>query len=192
MTSPLELDETVTRALADVQTVTATGRSIAQVIDGVKLHSPVNHVDHRGRVYEIYPGDNEYWTDPVVYCYGWSVRALTTKGWGLHYEKTDRYTLIHGEVMVVLFDARVNSPTHGIVQKVSVSTESWRQVTIPAGVWHLTVNLGESEAFLINHPTTVYRHEKPDRLLLPWNTSAIPIDIRELFPIQLKSDGECH
>ena len=189
MTSPIALDDSVAQAIADIQTVTAAGKAVVPVIDGVKIFSPVNHVDHRGRVYEIYPGENDYWTDPVVYCYGWSVRSLTTKGWGLHLEKVDRYTLISGEVMVVLYDARIDSPTHGLVQKVPLTGQASRQLTIPCGVWHLTVNLSEAESFLINHPTTAYRHDKPDRLLLPWNSASIPFDLRELFPIQLQLDN---
>ena len=106
------------------------------------------------------------------------------KGWGLHRHKDDRYTLIKGTVVTMLYDARIASPTHGLVQQVVMSEQGIQQLLIPAGVWHLTVNLGESEAFLINHPTQAYVHDAPDRVLLPWNTAEIPIDIGRLFPIQ--------
>jgi dTDP-4-dehydrorhamnose 3,5-epimerase len=185
MTEPFAVDDTVTQALEDIQTVTSSGESVARVIDGVMTQSLVNHVDHRGRVFEVYPGPSEYWHDPVVYCYMWSIRSLTSKGWGLHLEKDDRYTLISGEAMTVLYDARTSSPTHGLIQKVPMSTQGTRQLLIPTGVWHITFNLAESETFLINHPTEVYHHEKPDRLLLPWDTSAIPFDLESLFPTQL-------
>ena len=184
MVDSLKLDETVTQALKDVQTVTKSGGSTSSILDGVRTFAPVNHVDHRGRVFEVYPGVSEFWTDPIVYCYTFTVRAGQTKGWGLHVEKDDRYTLISGELLTILFDARTASPTHGQVQKITLSPQGTRSLLIPAGVWHMNINLSESETFLINHPTKTYVHEKPDRLFLPWNTSVLPADIASYFPTQ--------
>lgn len=168
----------------DIATVTKRGESLAAVIDGVRMLQPPVHVDHRGRVFEVYQGQGDYWTEPIVYCYAFTVRPRTLKGWGLHERKTDRYTLITGEVLTLLYDPRVDSPTHGLTQKVVLSEQGVRNLTIPVGVWHLSVNLGPSEAHLINHPTEVYHHDQPDRLLLPWNTPEIPIDVGAFFPIQ--------
>lgn len=194
MTDAPRFDATVAAALADSQTVTRDGRSTATTIHGVKTFAPVNHVDHRGRVFEIFPGTNDHWSDPVVYCYAFTVRAQQTKGWGLHQEKDDRYTLITGELLTVLYDARLNSPTHGLVQKVTLTPQGVRQLLIPTGVWHMNICVGGDEAFLINHPTRVYHHENPDRLLLPWNTADIPVDMRDYFPVQHLGSmfNECH
>jgi dTDP-4-dehydrorhamnose 3,5-epimerase len=192
MDTPFRLDETVVQALRDEQTVTSSGVSVAASIDGVKVFSPVNHVDHRGRVFEVFPGESEFWADPVVYCYTFTVRQMQTKGWGLHMEKDDRYTLIDGELLTVLYDARLDSPTHGQVQKVVLSAQGARQLLIPTGVWHMNVNLGDREAFMINHPTKVYVHEQPDRLVLPWNTSALPVDVAGFFPVQRLFDASCN
>jgi len=194
MTKKFRLDSTVDAAVGDIQTVTSDGKQVGTTIDGVQMFAPTNHVDHRGRVFEIFPGMNDYWKDPVVYCYAFSVRHQQVKGWGLHREKDDRYTLITGELMTVLFDARLDSPTHGVVQKVTLSPQGIRQLLIPTGVWHMNVNIGESEVHLINHPTQVYHHANPDRLLLPWNTREISVDIAEFFPKQNISTvfNECH
>jgi dTDP-4-dehydrorhamnose 3,5-epimerase len=54
------------------------------------------------------------------------------------------------------------------------------------------VNLGDREAFMINHPTKVYVHEQPDRLVLPWNTSALPVDVAGFFPVQRLFDASCN
>lgn len=186
MTS-FEFDDSIKQAQADTATVTSEGKSLAKAIHGVSINSPVNHVDHRGRVFEIYPGQDDHWTDPIVYCYAFTIRSGQTKGWGLHLEKDDRYTLISGELMTILYDARADSPTHGLSQKVLLSGQSARQLRIPAGVWHMNIALGDQEAFLINHPTKVYTHDKPDRLLLPWNTEKIPVDVSAHFPNQFKN-----
>jgi len=185
------LDASVRAAIKDVATVTSDGKSLGSGIEGVLTYAPVVHSDHRGRVFEVFPGESEFWDEPVVYCYAWSVRQGMVKGWGLHAEKSDRYTLISGEIVTVLCDARSDSPTHGVVQKVTLSEQGTRQLRIPAGVWHMNVNVGESEAFLINHPTRAYRHGNPDRFLLPWDTSEIPFNLKSLFPVQLTSTDCC-
>lgn len=177
-------DPTIEAARRDVATVTPTGELLAHTIDGVITGAPVNHVDHRGRVFEIFGSAAHQYEKPVVYCYGFTVRPGLTKGWGLHEHKDDRYTLISGEVLTVLYDARVDSPTHGVVQKVVLTPEGTRQLLIPTNVWHLNICLSPVEAFLINHPTEVYDHGAPDRLLLPWNTPEIPFDASALFPTQ--------
>ena len=166
----------------DTATVTPDGLPLATTIDGVKTRSTPNHVDHRGSVFEIFEGENDYWNSPVVYAYQFSVRPHGMKGWGLHEQKHDRYTIISGEVLLFLWDDRAGSPTRGVVQKVVMSDRGTRQVTIPIGVWHLSVNLGAEEARLMNFPTEVYHHDAPDRLLLAWDDPAVPIDVRAHLP----------
>lgn len=184
----LNLDATEQAAARDQATVTSQGTSLASTVEGVVTTSPVNHVDHRGRVFEVWPGvENEFWKDPVVYCYTFTVRTNQTKGWGLHQHKDDRYTLIHGEVLTVLYDARVDSASHGLVQKVTLTPQGTRQLLIPRGVWHININLAETESFLINHPTQVYEHSTPDRLLLPWDTESIPFDVNTVLPNQFRA-----
>lgn len=180
-------DPSIVAARRDVATVTPQGQLLASCIEGVSTFAPVNHVDHRGRVFEIFGSAADQWEKPVVYCYAFTVRPGFTKGWGLHEHKDDRYTLISGELLTILYDARVDSPTHGLVQKVTLTPEGTRQLIIPTGVWHMNVCLSPTEAFLINHPTRVYEHDVPDRLLLHWNSPEIPVDLSEYFPTQFKS-----
>ena len=166
----------------DAQTVTKAGVSLAARIDGVKTRSMPNHVDHRGTVFEIFEGDMDFWETPIVYAYQFSIRPGLMKGWGLHEHKADRYTIISGEVLLLMYDARPESPTHGVVQKVILSDRGERQVIIPPFVWHLSINLIDTEAKLVNFPTAVYNHGAPDRLLLPWDTAEIPIRVVDLLP----------
>lgn len=180
----MHLDDTAAAAERDRATVTPTGRPLGKGIHDVRTQAPVNHVDHRGRVFEVYAGADEFWTDPIVYCYAFTVRDRQIKGWGLHERKDDRYTLLYGEVLTVLYDARTDSPSHGCVQRVHLTGEGKRQLRIPAGVWHLNVNLAPHESYLINHPTQPYDHNNPDRLLLPWDSPAIPVNVLDLLPRQ--------
>lgn len=179
-----QLDISVTNAEKDHATVTKEGVTLQDHINGVIVSSPVNHVDHRGRVFEIYSGPSGQWVDPVVYCYAFTLHPNQIKGWGLHLHKDDRYTLISGEVLILLYDARVDSPTHGLVQKVVLTSQGARQIMIPRGVWHLNIAIGNTEVYLINHPTAIYNHDAPDRYLLPVNTDEIPVDASIYYPRQ--------
>lgn len=176
-------DPSLDAAHRDVQTVTPDGRPIHRVIDGVKVRTTPHHVDHRGTVFEMYEGVGDYWDEPVVYAYQFSVRPRQMKGWGLHVRKFDRYTIISGEVLLFLYDARVDSPTHGVSMKLVLSDRGVRQVTMPPFVWHLSVNVGDVDAHLVNFPTEVYHHESPDRQLLPWDSPEIPVDVRAHLPV---------
>ena len=129
-------------------------------------------------------------SDPVVFGHISSVRPNCVKGWSLHFHKNDRYTLVSGEVLVALWDARLDSPTHGIVQRVYLAPDSVRQVLIPAGVWHAAINLGIDEAFIINMPTQPYDHASPDKVRLSTRSPLVPVDLADFFPSQFDSSRE--
>lgn len=168
----------------DPATVTAEGESLAAAIDGLRTKRAVVHVDHRGRLFEVFNAADDFWSGPVVHSYVFTVRPGTIKGWGVHDHKWDRYCLITGEMLIVLWDGRENSPTHGLVQEVVLSTEGTRMLATPPGVWHANVNLGPAECVVMNHPTAPYDYAHPDRRLLPWNSPEIPVDLSAYYPVQ--------
>ena len=189
-TRTMELDESVEQAQRDRQTVTPAGARIGTAIAGVVELTPREHVDHRGRLFEFYSGPSDFWSDPLVFGHISSVRPHSIKGWGLHFHKDDRYTLVTGELLVALWDARLDSPTHGLVQRVYLAQEATRQVLIPAGVWHASINLGSAEAFVINMPTQPYDHAQPDKVRLSHKSPLAPVDLQEFFPRQFDSSSE--
>ena len=166
----------------DEQTVTAEGRPTTPAIDGVVLHAPPVHLDHRGALFELYNGRPELWAEPVVYSYVFTVRPRQIKGWGMHEHKEDRYSLVVGEDILLLHDDRAESPTRGVTQLVVLSERATRQVWIPRGVWHLHYNPTPNETYIVNFPTEVYHHEAPDRIMLPWDTDELPVDVRAYLP----------
>jgi dTDP-4-dehydrorhamnose 3,5-epimerase len=162
----------------DVQTVTRTGEPTLRTIDGVVVHTPVTHVDHRGWVFEIHNLDPALGAEPVVWVYADMVRPGQVKGWARHVTKIDRYTVLSGDLLVLLHDGREDSPSHGVTQSVVLSPAGPRQLRIPVGVWHLIATIGTEETHFVNLPTEPYHHEAPDRILLPWDTDEIPVDVQ--------------
>lgn len=166
----------------DKQTVDREGKPIADVISGVLVSAPAVHEDHRGVLVEMYSAPG-FWDEPFAYAYQTSLRPGVAKGWFLHEFKSDRYHIASGEILLFLFDDRPESPTRGMVNKFLLSERNMRDVFIPHGIWHLSLNVGMQNAILINLPTTRYNHEEPDRFHLPFDTDQIPINIRSYFPL---------
>jgi len=163
----------------DIQTVTSNGEILAALPHGVSFRDIPTHVDDRGSVFELYDVRWDWHPDPVVFSYVFSIRPGIIKGWGLHKEHEDRYCILFGELEVVLYDERKDSPTYGLVSKIVLSHYNRRMMNIPAGIWHADHNIGQTEAVVVNFPTIVYDHTNPDKYRLPLDTDRIPYKFDE-------------
>src|SRR5580700_7201958 len=106
---------TATSPKKDIPTVTVEGQPLVQLIDGVSLRSSVTHVDDRGTLCEIHTPHKAPLADPVVYVYQFTIRPGKMKGWHVHHLHDDRIFISQGQVKVVLYDSRPDSPTFGLV-----------------------------------------------------------------------------
>ncbi len=159
------------------QTVTANGDRVAPLPDGVVVKPVRTHVDSRGSVMELYDPRWGVHLDEMVYAYAFTVLPGRGKGWGMHLEHDDRYVLVRGRMEIVFYDAREDSPTHGLEARVTASEFERCVITVPTGVWHANRNIGETELIVINFPTTPYDHAVPDKYTLPLDTNQIPVDL---------------
>jgi dTDP-4-dehydrorhamnose 3,5-epimerase len=166
----------MTQPVQDVQTVTPEGAQLAQLPHGVSFRDAITHVDERGTVCEMYDERWDWHPDPLVFAYTFTIRPGMAKGWGLHKRHEDRYFVLLGDLEVVLYDAREDSPTRGLVSKVYLSHLHRRLMNIPAGVWHAERNVGETDVHVVNFPTIPYDHSNPDKYRLPLDTDEIPYD----------------
>ena len=166
----------------DTAVVNAAGVSKMAAIHDVVVHQPPVHADHRGELVEMFTTP-EFWNEEFAYAYQTSIRPGMLKGWFAHEKKTDRYHIVRGELLVLLYDGRKDSSTCGVLQKLLLSDRSARQVLIPPEVWHLSLNVGEEDAILVNLPSTCYDHENPDRFHIPFDSEVIPVNVRSFFPV---------
>lgn len=185
----------IAQAEPEKATVRPDGSYRAETIDGLIIHQPPIHVDHRGALVEMFTID-AFWEQDFAYAYQTSIRPNTLKGWYAHERKNDRYHIVRGELLLCLYDDRPKSPTRGLTQTLVLSERSARQVFIPARIWHLSLNVGSEEAILVNLPTAKYHHAAPDRLHIPWDSQLIPLDVRRFFPQayagpHVVDDGPC-
>jgi dTDP-4-dehydrorhamnose 3,5-epimerase len=158
----------------DRATVTPAGEPIGQLVHGQTTRDIVTHADDRGTVFELFDPRWGWHAAPVMYSYVCTFRPGVIKGWALHRLHEDRYALLFGELEVVCYDAREDSPTFGAVSKTVLSEHRRQLVNIPAGVWHADRNIGTRDAVIVNFPTQPYDHSAPDKLRLPLDTPEIP------------------
>jgi dTDP-4-dehydrorhamnose 3,5-epimerase len=155
----------------DQQTVTVDGRPLLRLIDGVSIRSAATHVDERGTLCEIHTPHAAPLPAPVVYVYQFTIRPGKIKGWHVHYLHDDRIFISQGNVKVVLYDSRPESPTHGLIYRTELDRTL---MVIPAHVFHAHQNIGTTDALFISMPTRAYRHDDPDVYRLPIDTGQIP------------------
>ena len=167
--------------LQDTQSVTSEGKGIQQLPAGVTFYDVTTHVDYRGAVCELFDLRWGWRNEPLVFAYCFTVRPGIIKGWGVHEEHEDRYFILFGEMEAVLFDDRPDSPTRGLVSKVTLSEYQRRLMNIPAGIWHVDRNIDNKDAVVINFPTKPYDHKNPDKYRLPLDTDKIPYKFDDLW-----------
>lgn len=162
----------------DHATVSSTGEPLQQFINGVTFLKRPTHVDDRGFVVEMYDTRWDWHSAPMVFSYVYTVRPGIIKGWGMHKKHEDRYFILFGEMLMVLYDGRKSSPTYGMVNEIYMTEYDRMLVNIPVGVWHANKNVGSKDVVVVNFPTTCYDHADPDKYRLPIGTDKIPYQFR--------------
>jgi dTDP-4-dehydrorhamnose 3,5-epimerase len=171
---PSLLEVTLAAAKRDRQMASSSGKLVGRLTHGVLVRDLTTLADERGTVTELYDPRWNFHPDPLVFAYCFTIRPGFVKGWNLHKEHEDRYVVLQGEMQVVFFDPRPDSPTYGEVAKVVTTGHRRQVVTVPKFVWHADHNIGSTDVVAVNFPTTPYQHENPDKYRLPIDTDLIP------------------
>ncbi len=150
--------------------VDATGRLRQDAIDGVRFRPtrPVPHED--GTVAEV---ARTVWPEidhPIVQVHVTTTLPTRIRAWGLHQASTDRLFVVKGFVSIVVYDAREESPTYGCFNEFRVTERNPGLLVIPPNLFHGWKNFGMDEALIINMPSSLYEHEGPDALDLPYES----------------------
>jgi dTDP-4-dehydrorhamnose 3,5-epimerase len=145
------------------------------LIEGVRFKKLTVIPDERGRLMEMLRRDDEMFL-------GFGQAYLTTaypgvvKGWHYHRVQHDHFIVVKGMMKIVLFDAREDSPTHGVVNEFFMGDHNPLLLQIPPLVYHGFKCISEQEALVINLPTEPYRHDDPDEYRAAPDDPSIPYD----------------
>lgn len=168
------LEHTLAAAEQDKVTTHGDSQPLIDMIDGVQVRYPPTHADARGSLVEAFSSEWGWDDDPFCYVYSVTIRPGVTKGWALHKTHTDRYFILKGEMEVILYDVRPDSPTCGQVSRIVMSEHRRCLLRIPTFVWHADYNIGSQDVIMLNMPSRPYDHANPDKYRLPLDTDLIP------------------
>lgn len=73
------------------------------------------HADERGYLFDVFDEEWGWHPEPLTRVYVSTILPGIGKGWDLHKEHEDRYTVLQGEMSVAMYDGREDSPTFGAV-----------------------------------------------------------------------------
>jgi dTDP-4-dehydrorhamnose 3,5-epimerase len=146
-----------------------------QLILGVRT-KPLKVVpDERGRLMEMLRADDELFLK-FGQVYLTAAYPGVVKAWHYHEKQTDHFVCVRGMMKVVLYDDREGSPTRGMLNEFFVGDHNPLLIQIPPLVFHGFKCVSETEALVVNIPTEVYDHARPDEFRLDADDPRIPYD----------------
>lgn len=163
-------------AVKDRQTITARwSPSSLRLIDGVSVHEVLNVPKQNGYLTEVFRAEWMRGTNATVDQIFQVVLAPgAISAWHAHERTLDRLFVNHGMVRIVLYDARDDSPTRGMLNELRFGTVRPALIVIPAQVWHGIQNLAGTESSVLNIVDRAYAYDDPDHWRVPANAAQIP------------------
>lgn len=143
------------------------------MIDGVQIISKRQIPDERGVIMHMLKNtDVEFETFGEVYFSG--INPGTIKAWHIHKKMTLNYAVPVGQIKLVLFDGRSESPTYGEVQEIFLGASNYALVVVPPLVWNGFKGLGTEMSLLAN--CSSIPHDPDEIKRLDPFTTEIPYD----------------
>ena len=145
------------------------------MIEGVQIKELRMIPDERGRLMEILRNDDDVF-EKFGQIYMTTAYPGAVKAWHYHKEQDDNMAVVKGMMKIVLYDARMNSPTKGEVNEFFAGEHNHILIHIPKMVYHGFKCISETEAIVVNTPTNTYDYENPDEFRVHPHDNDIPYD----------------
>jgi len=126
--------------------------AVPSVISGVVILPLRQFHDQRGAVRQMLKRTDAHFRE-FGEIYFSTVYHGAVKAWKKHARATVSYACVAGLVRMVLYDARADSPTHGVVADALLGPDSYFLVVVPPGIWNGFQGVSEQEAVLASCPT---------------------------------------
>jgi dTDP-4-dehydrorhamnose 3,5-epimerase len=163
----------------DAQSVTPDWQVLAtRAIHGVEVREVKPVLTRNGTLVELLRGEWLEASSRVAHVFLRMLDPASVSAWHVHQTTTDRLFCVGGRALVVLYDARVESPTHGVVAEHIVGLHRPTLVVIPPGVFHGVKALGAEPAAIVNMADEAYAYVDPDHWRLPSDSAEVPYTFR--------------
>lgn len=143
------------------------------MIQGVEINPLAIIPDERGMILKMLRKDDTFFQE-FGEIYFSIIYPGVIKGWHIHKKMTLNYAVIIGNIKLVLYDDRDDSPTKGEIQEIYLGRENYKLVTIPQMVWNGFKGIGTESAIVANCATIPHDPDEIERMD-PFNNN-IPYD----------------
>jgi dTDP-4-dehydrorhamnose 3,5-epimerase len=162
-------------AAKDNQTITARWTpSDLRLIDGVTIREVLNVPKSNGYLTEIFRGEWAEGGGNADQVFQVVLDPGAISAWHAHARTTDRLFVSYGRARIVLYDAREESPTRGVVNELRFGTIRPALIQVPARVWHGVQNVSDGPSIVLNLVDRAYDYEDPDHWRVPPDSPEIP------------------
>ncbi len=163
------------QATSRTASVTADWQRRQSLIEGVVCKEVRAVLGGGGALTEIWRSDWGLDDAGLAQVFAKTMPGHAISGWHAHQHTTDRLFALAGQVRIVLFDARSDSPTQGVINEFIAGDGRPMLVVVPPGVWHAVRNEHPAaSALLLNLVDVAYRYDAPDHVELPLDHPDIP------------------
>ncbi|MGD0534540.1 MAG: dTDP-4-dehydrorhamnose 3,5-epimerase family protein [Methanoregula sp.] len=133
------------------------------MIDGVKIIPLKTIMDDRGMVRHMMKC-----TDPYFRQFGEIYFSVifpgAIKAWHVHRKMELNYAVISGNIKLVLYDARRESPTSGEIQEICMGEDNYVLAKVPPHVVNGFKSIGSGNAIVANCSTIAHDPAEVERL----------------------------
>ena len=119
------------------------------MISGVNIQPLRQILDERGKIMHMLRATDGHFISFGEIYFSW-VNPGAVKAWHIHERMVLNYAVPVGNIKLVLFDDRADSPTRGEVQEIFLGPDNYALVTIPALVWNGFKGIGTAPAMVAN------------------------------------------
>lgn len=148
-------------------------RTELTLIGGVKLREVKNVLTPDGSLVEVLREDWQLGGE-IAQVFQKNLSGGWVSAWHAHELTTDRLFVNWGQAKVVLYDARPESSTRGLVNELILGDARPALLVVPPGVWHGVQNLSSETTLLLNLVDRAYSYRDPDHWKLPPDSPEIP------------------
>lgn len=142
-------------------------------IEGVHIIPLKKVLNERGYLMEVQREDDLHYPG-----FGQAYITCTLPGvikaWYRHHQQHDQAALIKGQLLMVLYDSREDSPSRHNLLKIMITEQEPLLVQIPPGIWHGFKALGLEPSYLLHLNSIAFDFEQTDEDRLPPDTVSIP------------------
>jgi dTDP-4-dehydrorhamnose 3,5-epimerase len=171
----MRIDDLSVRGEPDPQLVRSDWSPVGiDEIDGVATKLITNVLTGDGYLTEMWRADWAIDDHGVDQVFQRVLHPGAISAWHTHLVTTDRLFCALGQILVVLFDARIGSSTHGTVSEYRLGERRPALISLPPGIYHGVRNIGPSAAVLLNAVDAAYDYEGPDHHRVPRDSTEIP------------------